>query len=70
MAKLSVAERVAAVVAALADVPREELVAHWSKRFGRTPPKGCGRQLLELSAAYAIQEQAFGGLKPDTRRAL
>lgn len=70
MARSSVAERVAAEVAALADVPREELMAHWSKRFGRAPPKGCGRRLLELVAAYAIQEQAFGGLRPEARRAL
>ena len=70
MASLSVAERVAAEVAALADLPREELVAHWSKRFGRAAPKGCGRQLLELAAAYAIQEHAFGGLRPEARRDL
>ena len=70
MAKLPLAERVAAEVAALADLPREELAEHWLKRFGREPPKGCGRKLLELAAAYGIQEQAFGGLKPETRRAL
>lgn len=70
MARLSTAERVAAEVAAVADVPRDELAAYWSNRFGRAPPKGCGRALLELAAAYAIQERALGGLKPDTRRAL
>ena len=70
MARLSVAARVAAEVAALADVPREVLVAHWSKRFGRAAPKGCGRKLLELAAAYAVQEQAFGGLRPEARRVL
>jgi hypothetical protein len=70
VARLSIAERVAAEVAALADVPREVLVAHWSSRFGRPPPKGCGRQLLELAAAFAIQERAFGGLIRDTRQAL
>jgi hypothetical protein len=70
MAGLSIAARVAAEVAALADVPRDELVAHWSQRFGRSAPKGCGRQFLELAAAYAIQEQAFGGLRPEARRAL
>ncbi len=70
MARLSVAERIAAEVAALANIPREELVAHWSKRFGRAAPKGSGRKLLELAAAYAIQEQAFGGLRPEARRGL
>ena len=70
MVRHTVAERVAAEVAALADMPREELVARWLKRFGRAPPKGCGRQLLGLAAAYAIQEQVFGGLRPEARRAL
>ena len=70
MARHSVAERVAAEVAALAEQPREELVEFWSKRFGRAAPKGCGRQLLQLAAAYAIQERAFGGLRPETYRAL
>ena len=70
MAKLPLAERVAAEVAALADLPREELAEHWLKRYGREPPKGCGRKLLELAAAYDIQEQAFGSLKPEVRKAL
>jgi hypothetical protein len=34
------------------------------------PPKGCGRRLLELAAAYDIQEQAFGGLKAEIRKTL
>ena len=56
MARLSVAERAAVEVAALADQAREELVDCWLVRFGREPPKGCGRKLLELAAAYDIQE--------------
>jgi Protein of unknown function (DUF2924) len=63
-------ERVAAEVAALSDLPRERLAELWQERFGQPPPRGSGRQLLELSAAYAIQEKTFGGLKPATRRAL
>ena len=70
MGKLSAAERVAAEVAALVDLPRQDLMEHWSKRFGQEPPKGCGRKLMELAAAYGIQERAFGGLKPETRRSL
>jgi hypothetical protein len=70
VAKLSVANRVAIEVAALADLPREELVDCWLVRFGQESPKGCGRKLLELAAAYGIQERAYGGLKPEIRRAL
>ena len=70
MARLSVAERAAIEVAALADLAREELVDCWLLRFGQEPPKGCGRKLLELAAAYDIQEKAYGGLEPETRRAL
>ncbi len=70
MAKPPLAERVAAELSALSDLPREELVEHWAIRFGRQPPKGCGRKLLELAAAYGIQEKAFGGLKPEAQKAL
>jgi hypothetical protein len=57
-------------MACLAELDREELVELWQKRFCVEPPKGCGRRLLELAAAYEIQELAFGGLKPDIRKAL
>jgi len=70
MAKASSTERVAAEVAALSDHSREALVELWEQRFETAPPRGCGRQLLELAAAYSIQEKAFGGLKAATRRAL
>ena len=70
MARLSIAERAAVEVEALADLAREELVDCWLVRFGREPPKGCGRKLLELAAAYDIQERAYGGLKLETRKAL
>lgn len=70
MAKAMSAERVAAEVAALSDLPRETLAELWAQRFGTAPPKGCGPQLLQLAAAYAMQEKAFGGLNAATRRAL
>jgi len=56
--------------ARIANLSRDELVECWLKRFGVEPPKGCGRRLLELAAAYDIQERAFGGLKPEIRKAL
>ena len=70
MAKGLSAERVAAEVAALSGQPRETLAELWEQRFRSVPPRGFGGQLLELAAAHAIQEKAFGGLKAATRRAL
>lgn len=70
MANEQLAEWAAAEVAALSDLPRERLAELWERRFRRPPPRGCGRQLLELAAAYAIQEKALGGLNAATRRAL
>ena len=70
MAKAVLAERVAMEVAALSDLQRGILAELWEQRFGCVPPRGCGRQLLELAAAYVIQEKALGGLNAGTRRAL
>lgn len=64
------AERVAAEVAAFSDLPRERLAELWEQRFRSAPPRGCGRPLLELAAAYTMQEKAFRGLKTALRRAL
>jgi hypothetical protein len=58
------------VIARIPELDREELVERWQKRFGVEPPKGCGRRLLELAAAYDIQERALGGLKPEIRKVL
>ena len=57
-------------LAGLAQLSREELAERWRRRFGHEPPKGCGRSLLELAEAYAIQVKAFGALKPHLRRQL
>ena len=46
------------------------LAEFWEQRFACVPPRGCGQHLLELAAAYAIQEKAFGGLNAATRRGL
>jgi hypothetical protein len=58
------------VIAALSDVTRSDLAVFWKTRNGLDPPKGCGRTLLELAEAYAIQAAALGGLKPSLRRKL
>jgi Protein of unknown function (DUF2924) len=57
-------------IARLADLSREGLIDQWVLTYGNPPPKGISRRLLELSAAYALQAKAFGGLKPALRRNL
>ncbi len=70
MATPNLVAGIAADVKALSDLPREALVELWEQRFGCSPPRSCGRQLLELAAAYTIQEKAFGQLSPSVKRAL
>ena len=57
-------------VARLANLTREALIDRWVLTHGCPPPKGISRRLLELSAAYALQSRASGGLKPALRRTL
>ncbi len=64
------AERVAAELRAIRSLPRAALMKRWSAAYGRVPPKGLSRRLLEHAAAYDLQVKAFGGLKPAIRRRL
>ncbi|MFZ1813637.1 MAG: DUF2924 domain-containing protein [Rhizobiaceae bacterium] len=57
-------------IAAIGDLPREELVERWVKAHGCLPPKGIKRGLLERSAAWHQQATRLGGFKPDVRRSL
>lgn len=41
---------------------REELLDIWQSSYRKPAPKGISRRILELAAAYHIQEKAFGGL--------
>ena len=47
-----------------------ELKEQWRELYGSQPPHRVSRELLTRAVAYRIQEQAFGGLKPYTRRLL
>lgn len=60
---------VAAQVAALPSLPMLELWALWDRFFARRPDK-TNRVFLESRVAYKLQEEALGGLDPDTRRRL
>ena len=57
-------------IAALPDLSRAALIEQWTTAYGRPPPKGLSRRLLEYAAAYNLQSQAFGGLDPAVRRKL
>ena len=57
-------------IAALPDLSRAALIEQWTTAYGRPPPKGLSRRLLEYAAAYNLQSKAFGGLKPTVRRKL
>ena len=54
----------------IAELPREALIDAWAKAYGRSPPKGISRRLLQYAAAYHLQSRAFGGLSMATRRKL
>src|SRR5689334_23756343 len=60
---------VLAQLAALKDAPAPALKARWRKLFDSEPP-GYNRRYLESRLAYRIQELAYGGLKPETRKRL
>lgn len=57
-------------VAALGDLPREELAALWRKNFGCPPPKGVHRELLIRAAAFYLQQKHLGGLSREAKRLL
>ena len=61
-------ELVAEELAAIPDLPRAELIELWTTAYGRPPPKGLSRRLLEYAAAYHVQTQVNGGPSPALRR--
>lgn len=63
-------KRIEREVAAIGDLPREELVARWGKAHGCRPPKGVKRGLLERAAAWHLQARHLGGLSPMARKAI
>ena len=55
-------------LAALGDFPPNELKERWSDLYGFACPPGMSRNILVRAIAYRVQERAFGGLNPSTRR--
>lgn len=62
-------QTVAARVAALPKLPMKELWALWDKYFARRPGHH-NRDYVQARVAYKMQEEAFGGLKPEVRSQL
>lgn len=60
---------VAARVAALPALPTAQLWSLWDRYFPRRP-ESPNRAYLESRIAYKIQEEAYGGLAPETRKRL
>lgn len=52
------------------NAPRDELIICWRRAYGRPPPTGISRQLLELAAAWTLQAKNRGGLSAKTKRRL
>ena len=60
----------AAEIAGLSKLGIDELRERWKVMYGRAPSRDIGRSFLTRAIAYRLQEQAYGGLKPSTRRLL
>lgn len=49
---------------------RSTLISAWTEAYGRPPPSGISRRLLEYAAAYNAQVKLYGGLSRETKRKL
>jgi hypothetical protein len=56
-------------LAALRTAPIAELKEQWRTLYGKEPP-AVSRSYIESRLAYRIQELAYGGLRPETRKRL
>lgn len=59
-----------AEIAGLAKGSIKDLRERWRTLYGKEPSGDIGRSFLIRAIAYRLQEMAFGGLKPSTRRLL
>jgi DUF2924 family protein len=57
-------------LARLSQLDLDELRERWKGMFGKIPSLEIGRSFLIRAIAYRLQELAYGGLKPSTRRLL
>ena len=61
---------IAAELATLGELSRDELIQRWRKIYGVSPPKGVRQELLIGAAAWHLQAKRLGGLSAETRRLL
>ena len=54
----------------LPHLPKAELLALWQELFAKPPHPLLRRNLMIPILAYRLQEQAYGGLNPSTRKRL
>jgi Protein of unknown function (DUF2924) len=63
-------DRLQAALESLYALKPNELAERWRVLYGSDLPARLRRPLIILALAYRLQEKAFGGLKPATRRLL
>jgi hypothetical protein len=63
-------ESLASEIASLSKLEVDEQRGRWKAMFGKPPSPDISRSFLMRAIAYRLQEKAFGGLKPSTRRLL
>ena len=63
-------DALAAEIASLSKLAIDELRECWKAMHGKAPSREIGRSFLVRAIAYRLQERAYGGLKPSTRRLL
>lgn len=63
-------DELAAKLVALQQADRKALIGQFREFYGKDPPLRLSNHILALAVAYRLQEQVYGGLKPEVRRAL
>ena len=63
-------DRIREALARLPTASRAELSTEWRRLYRSEPPARLGRELLIAAVAYRLQEQALGGLRPESQRRL
>ena len=63
-------EALAVEIASLSKLGIDDLRERWKTLYGKEPSGHIGRSFLTRAIAYHLQERAYGGLKPSTRRLL
>ncbi len=70
MKRAPVCAKLEGEIAALAGLPRPDLIDRWKALYRSSPPKGLSRRLLILAIAYRMQVKRYGGMTPAARRQL